>query len=193
MTGDLKDASKGRHPFAGLVGLGFLAYIAFFFALSCFYIAEIFKGRAHLSGTLLMLVILALLFTAVTTLSCSWYMFQGHMHTTVIPGIQSMWYRIYIVMLFTLMMVAIVFACIETNRKSCAGSPIETYQPFKTPMSNVIGYFDECLKSKDRTTAFVNGTYLDLRCSDLEIMFRSSRDVHCSTRKDVEEHYSPYD
>jgi hypothetical protein len=49
----------------------------------------------------------------------SYYSFKHNTSTTIIPCIQSLWYKVYTVVLFAMMLVLLILAAIETHKEPC--------------------------------------------------------------------------
>jgi len=66
--------------------------------------------------------------------------------TVIIPCIDSLWYKIYTLLLALLALVAVLFAFVETNRVRSMGSPMETYAPYWHPqVERALQDLDNCL------------------------------------------------
>jgi len=136
---------------AFLLTIFYLIYVLFFVAISCFYIVQVIvpsKEENYYTGTTFALNLLYLVFFGVTFALCFWYMLVNGKEgdTTVIPCINSVWYKAYTLALALLAVIAVAFGCVETNRVKCTGSTMETYAPYGHPnVSSVLQNLDECL------------------------------------------------
>lgn len=70
---------------------------------------------AQFTGTNFMLGITYFFFLLVTLITNVFYMFRDETGSTVIPCIQSLWYKLYTTILFLLATTVFIFACIETR------------------------------------------------------------------------------
>ncbi|KAG9194278.1 hypothetical protein G6011_04313 [Alternaria panax] len=73
-------------------------------------------GNLYFTTTTFLLDLFYFLFTTVSLILYTFYFFRGQTTTTILPCISSTWYRLYTLLLMSLMIALVVIASIETNK-----------------------------------------------------------------------------
>ena len=111
-----------------IIGFVYLLCLLPFLGVTVFlFINTLITSEKTFSGTSLTLNLMYMIFLFVTIVTFAFYVAIGRNDTTVIPCIQSRWYKLYTMFLALMSFVAFCFACIETYRYSCIGSLMQMY------------------------------------------------------------------
>ncbi|EPE30281.1 hypothetical protein GLAREA_13004 [Glarea lozoyensis ATCC 20868] len=114
--------SHPRNHWRGRVVRGlYLVWLLFLAGLSLmfFFPRPTRRGTITYSLTSIIEIVVYAFLTLSSAAIFAFYNWRHNTSTTIIPCIQSLWYKIYTIVLFSLMLVLLVFAAIETHKEPC--------------------------------------------------------------------------
>jgi hypothetical protein len=91
-------------------------------ALALFYLVDYISGNSAITATQLWMMITYVFFTFVTAGLITANIISGASRTTVLPGILSIWYKLYTCLLFVMATVLFILASIEQMQPPCDDS-----------------------------------------------------------------------
>jgi magnesium-transporting ATPase (P-type) len=112
-----------------IVSFTFITYIMLFLALSVFYLSATPSPVVTVvySSTTFVLNIMYTFFLLVTIFTSLLYVLRGRSDTTIIPCIQSTWYKAYTLLLLAMATTTFILACFETVKRD--NGPYTTAPP----------------------------------------------------------------
>jgi hypothetical protein len=97
----------------------FISYISVFLALSIFYLSAFLSrvGTVIYSSTTFVINVMYTFLLLVTISTSLLYVLRGRSDTTIIPCIQSTWYKVYTLLLLVMATTTFILACFETKNR----------------------------------------------------------------------------